>query len=312
MASANMLDIAKLTGNDAVVGLIEEAFNAGYGSEMQRFPSRTINGTSFKTGKRTALPTVAFRNANEGVTASKSTFKQVTVECFIIDQQIRADKAVADAHEDGPEAWKAIEAAGVMQATLNLLGKQVWYGVGTGGDVKGFPGAIAAYDTTNMVVDAGGTTATTGSSVWGVKFGPQYCQYLFGRNTALSLGEWATQQVAQSDDATKLYTAYTNGLTGWAGLQIGHQYSLGRIKKLTEDSSKGLTDARLSALCEKFETHLGARPDALFMTARSRRQLKDSRTATTPNGTPAPTPTDYEGIPIIVTPNILNTEALTL
>jgi hypothetical protein len=44
------------------------------------------------------------------------------------------------------------------------------------------------------------------------------------------------------------------------------------------------------------------------MNGRSREQLRNSRTATTANGTPAPLPTEWEGIPIIRTASIANDE----
>lgn len=303
-----LLDIAKLNGSDKVVGLIEEALVLA--PEVSLFPARTIRGTSYKTVVRSALPTTQFRNANEGVASSKSTFVNRLVETFILDAQIKVDKAVADAYEDGPAALQAIEAAGVVGSALKLLGSQIWYGVGTGGDAKGFPGAIGVHDTTNMVVDAGGTTAGTGSSVWGVKFGPQYAQMVLGNNGSLQLSDWMTQQV--TDANSNLYTAYCSALTAYPGLQVGNIYSVGRIKKLTEDSGKGLTDALIASLLQKFQTNLGMFPDVLFMTPRSLYQLRASRTATTPGGTPAPIPTEVFGVPIQVTNQILNTEALTL
>jgi hypothetical protein len=308
MASLNVLDIAKMNGSDKVVGLIEDVLTLA--PEVANFPARTIRGTSYRTLVRSALPSVEFRKAGEGVAASKSTFVNRTVETFIVDAQIRVDKAIADSYEDGPQAYQAIEASGVMASTLKLLGSQIWYGIGTGGDADGFPGAIAVYDTTNMVVDAGGTTASTGSSVWGVKFGPQFASLVLGMNGVLDLSQFATQQV--TDANSNLYTAYTAALTAYPGLQIGNSYAIGRIKKLTADSGKTLTDAMIAQLLEKFQANLGMAPDALFMTPRSQRQLRDARTATNPTGQPAPFPSEAFGVPIIVTNQILNTESLTL
>lgn len=303
-----LLDIAKLNGSDSVVGLIEESLVLA--PEVSLFPARTIRGTSYKTVVRSTLPTTQFRNANEGVTSSQSVFTNRLVETFILDAQIRVDKAVADAYEDGPAALQAVEAAGVVGSSLRLLGSQIWYGVGTGGDAKGFPGAIGIHDSTNMSVDAGGTTAGTGSSVWGVKFGPQNAQLVLGNNGALQLSDWMTQQVPDAN--SRLYTAYCAALTAYPGLQVGNIYSVGRIRKLTEDSGKGLTDALIASLLQRFQTNLGMFPDVLFMTPRSLYQLRASRTATTPGGTPAPIPTEVFGVPIQVTNQISNTEALTL
>jgi hypothetical protein len=159
-----------------------------------------------------------------------------------------------------------------------------------------------------MVVDAGGTTADTGSSVWAVKFGPQAVRWVYGANGSIDPTPVDQRDVNDSDGNP--YTAYFQEMFLYPGLQVTSERYLARIKKLTEDSGKTLTDAKLSALMEKFA--VGVRPDALFMTKRSRRQLRDSRTATNDTGKEAPLPTDYDGIPIVVTESISNTEALTL
>jgi len=53
----------------------------------------------------------------------------------------------------------------------------------------------------------------------------------------------------------------------------------------------------------------GIVPDAIFMTRRSRGQLQKSRAALNTIGM-REVPVEYEGIPIITTDNILNTEAV--
>lgn len=312
MAQHNLLDIVTLNGNDKLVGLIEESLTVA--PEIQNFPARTIRGLSYYTSVRTSLPTSGFRNANEGQAATKSAFEKRLVETFIIDTQVIVDKAVADAYEDGSEALRAIESVGVTKSTFKTLGKQIWYGPGTtnnsNGDAKGFLGAIDSHDSTNMVVDAAGTTAGTGSSVWGVKYGPQNAQLVLGNGGTFDLSPFATQQVVST--GSSYYTAYVAALTAYPGLQIGNRYCVGRIKKLTADSGKTLTDILIAQLLEKFMTYLGEMPDALYMSPRSLRQLQASRTATTTTGQPAPFPTESFGVPIVVTNQILNTEHLSL
>jgi hypothetical protein len=95
---------------------------------------------------------------------------------------------------------------------------------------------------------------------------------------------------------------------GWAGLQITNYKAIGRICNLTADSGKGLTDDLIADLLEQFP--IGGKPDALFMSQRSQRQLQDSRTATNPTGNPAPFPNEAFGVPIEPTDSIINTEAL--
>lgn len=272
--------------------------------------SRTIKGTQYKTLIRTALPTAGFRNANAGVVASASRFENRLVECFVLNPRWVCDKAVADACEDGAQAYIAEEASAILRAALMALGAQFYYGRGTGGDSSGHPGLIDSYDSTNMVVDAGGTTASTGSSCWAVKFGQQHVQWVLGGNGQLAVDDVRVESVVDSADSTKSYTAYVQELLSWVGLQVKSQNAIGRIKKLTADSGKGLTDARLGSLLALFPT--GWRPDAFFCSRRSLEQLRASRTATNPSGAEAPTPTTFEGIPIIPTDSILNTESLTL
>ena len=312
-----LLDIQKLNGNDAAVGLIEE--NLKYAPELQIVPFRTIRGTTYTTGVRTGLPETSFRNAHEGQAPGSSTFEQRLIQCFIFGGNIRADKAVADAYEDGAEAWQAIEAMGVMQSAMQNLGKQMFYGVTQ--NAKGFPGLKAALPFGELTkagdpltINAGGTTATTASSVYFVKLGVQDLTFVGGRDRAFDLGDFREQMVYDSDG--KGYDAYVAALTSWIGLQTGHENVARRICNITEDSGKGYTDALNAKALASFP--IGHRPDVIFASRRSVTQLQIARTVvlqgnarTRPDQpTVAPRPTDYDGIPIIETDSILNTDAI--
>jgi hypothetical protein len=304
----NMLDIAKTNGSDQIVGLIEENLNIA--PEVNLFPARTVSGTSFKTLLRTALPTPGFRAANEGVNTTRSSYQNKLVECFYFDAKMEMDVAVAGADDQGEAHALALEADGQMQGTLLKMGSQIWYGSGTGGDAKGFPGAVQIVDS-NLVVDATGTTASTGSSVYGVKLGEKYASLVFGNGSIFNMGEWIKQRITRS---SKELTAWINSMEGWVGVQWVNKYSVCRIKKLTADSGKGLTDALGAQLISQLPANFV--PDYWFMSRRSRLQLQQSRATVTNNASNAvqfpPTPTEMNGIPIQVTDSILNTEALTL
>ena len=317
MANLSLLDVAKLNGTDSTVGLIEE--NVKFSPEVDLFPFRTIGGTSYRTGLRTALPTTGFRAANEGQTPTKSEFRQALVEAFIFGGQIETDKAVADADEQGPSRLQAIEASGVMKSAMRSIGSQIWYGVSE--DAKGFPGVKAftifgsetlAGD--DVVINAGGTSADTASSIYAVKFGPQDIELIGGRSSAFELSEFNTQQIVAANGGK--ITAYVADLTSWIGMQLVNENSARRIANVTEDSGDGATDALLAQLLATFP--VGDVPDAIFMSRRSRSQLQTSRTVVLHgNGTTrpdqpniAPIPTSYDGIPIHATDSILNTDAI--
>lgn len=309
MPQQTLLDIAKLNNNDKVVGLIEE--NLTYAPELSVFPARTIKGTSYRTVMRTGFPSVGFRAANEATTAGASTFANKLVECFILSALIKADKAVADAHEDGPEVWKSIEADGVMRQSLIEIGSQIFDGVAV--DAKGFPGLRAIVDS-SLTLDAGGTTAATGSSVYGVKFGPQGCQLVFGSNQSISLSDWSEQVLSD-------IPSYVASLTSWIGLQAVNKNAVIRLKDATAaEAAANVTDAKLAELLSLAPA--GFRPDAWFMNRRSAFQLQKSRTVTINSGPgstkvagsvelTAPLPESAFGIPIVVTDSITSTEVLT-
>lgn len=320
MSLPTLLDIAKINGADeGLQALLDEAARHApeltgttyAGATPRKIPnvgaSRSIKGTQYKTLVRTGLPTFSFRDANAGVAPTKSTYENRLVETFIANMRWRADKAVADACEDGAQAYIAEEARAIVTAAMMGLGTQFYYGRDNGGDAKGHPGLIDSVDST-MVVDATGTTASTASSVWAVKFGPNDVQWVFGNGANLSVDDPRIESVPDPNDATKSFTAYVQELLLWAGVQVKNKYSIARIRDLTADSGKGLTDTLLGSLLAKYP--VGIVPDCFFLSRRSLEQLRASRTATNPTGQPAPTPTEYEGIPLVPTDSITNTEAL--
>ncbi len=315
MPKLNLLDVAKLNGSDAVVGLIEEIVDVV--PELDVFPARPITGTSYKTVTRTGLPTVGFRSANEGVTPSKSTFKDEIIEMYIIDGQIEMDKRVADADERGPAHLQALEAVGVGIAAAIELASQIWYGLAN--DNKGFPGVKSfcpfggAY-----TIDAEGSMANAASSVYSVKFGEKNATMLWGNNVTLTLGDWRTQQL--TDAKGKKYTGFVNDLGGWTGLQLGNKYCAGRIANLTPEAGKTLTEDLIHDFLDLFPT--AYKPDALFMSRRSMSQLRKSiapsitiksqSAATATKGTMAAKAQIEEstGVQIVVTDAIKDTDAI--
>jgi len=309
MANPNLLDIAKLNGSDAVAGLIDEAAKAH--PEVLIAPSRTIKGLNYKTLVRTAVPTgSSFRSANEGVANVKGTYENRLVETYIFNPRWQCDKAIADRYEDGAEAFISLEASAILEGAMQDICKQFYYGTNaTFGNADGFPGLLQAYDSTNMVVDAGGTSDSTASSVWAVKFSPKDLTWVWGNAGEMTMEDPRLESVLDSGGSNS-YTAYIQELLAYPGLQVGNIMTVARIKKITAESGKTLTDDMISDLLSKFPA--GIVPDALFMSRRSLKQLQQSRTATNATGAPAPFPSEAFGVPIAVTDAISEVETLTL
>jgi hypothetical protein len=321
MPSLNFLDLAKANSNDAVGGIIEDLTNVS--PELAIFPSSDEllsepGRLDYQTLHRTARPSVVFAHGGEGFDATKSELSLKDHTCFRFGGRIEAMKHIADNWTRGGAAgYQAFEAAGVVEAGLQTLGKQIWYGISH--DSKGFPG-IKAFTPFggSYTYNAGGTTANTASSVYMVKFGERYCQLMPGlaRNGdgLLDLPDFIIESVLDANN--KKAWAYVSELSSYCGLQIASAHSVVRLCNLTADAGKTCTDAKLNAAMRLFPANF--RPDAIFMSRRSQQQLQDSRTVTLfgqgmerPNQElVAPLPTSFEGVPIIATDNILNTDAI--
>lgn len=321
MPTLNFLDLAKANSNDAIGGIIEDLTNVS--PELMHFPASEElvmepGRLSYQTLHRSARPTIAFAHAGEGFTPSKSELRLVDHDCFRFGGRIEAFKHIADNWKrGGAGGYQAFEAAGVVEAALQTIGSQIWYG--TSADAKGFPGlkAFTPFGG-SYTYNAAGTTAGTASSVYMVKFGDRFVQLMpaFARNGSglLDLPDFIIETILDANN--KPAWAYTSELSSYVGLQTASAHSVVRIANLTADSTKTCTDAKLNAAMRLFPANF--KPDAIFMSRRSQQQLQDSRTVTLQGqGTLrpdqeaiAPLPTSFEGVPIYATDNILNTDAI--
>lgn len=302
-----LLDLAIRTGNDKIVGIIDETIKSipeisGRTEEGTTIPGvgsgRTIAGRTYKTLVRTGLPTTSFRNANDGTTPSKGTMENRTVETFILNPRWEIDKAIADNHEDGPESLLFDEGQAIVQSAMQLLGRQFFYGRTIDG--AGHPGLVDSVQT-EYTVNATGSGGDC-SSVWGVRYGAQDVSWVWGVNGMLDV---STPRLGDIDGQnSKKLTGWIQELLAYPGLQVGSVYSLSRIYNI--DPSFPLTDDMIYSLLSKLKE--GKRPQVWFMTNRSREQLRASRTATNATGAPAPIPTEVAGIPIAVTESLTNAE----
>lgn len=298
MPRATLADLAKLNPDHFVQGVIEEALAAA--PELRVAAARTIPGNHYRTVVRTGLPSTGFRDANEGVETSLSTFENRPCECYILAARVEVDQAIADAYVDGPSAYQALEAVGVMEAAYRKAGFQFYYG--TDADGKGFPGLIASYDEDNMTVDAEATTART--SVWFVKFGERDVQFVFGENSVLRVSDWRVESLADANG--KKFPGYVADLSTWIGLQCVNRHSAVRIKNVGAANGTTMNDDLAFEALSQFP--VGVKPDFCFMNRRSLEQLRKSRTnVTSPTGVPT-IPDSVAGIPIVVTDSLVNTE----
>ena len=271
------------------------------------------NGTVHKYLRRTAAPTVGFRDIGQGLDRSFGTNEVVIVNLKYEDADYVCDVAEASAFaRGGKEAYIARGVASMIGEALYKLEKQVFYGTDgtTGhGDANGYDGLSQALNALSnaMVVNGGGTTANGQSSVYMLRTGGDGdVAIVLGNDGEIDVLETSITQVQDGSTPPKTLSAYLTPIGQWSAVQVGGLKSAGRIANL--DATHGLNDAKLAQLYAKFPAN--AKPTVLAMNSVAIGQLQASRTATSPTGAPAPFPTDYNGIPIIVTDVIVNTEAV--
>lgn len=266
------------------------------------------NMTSHEWLKKTTAPTAGARAVNDGLENTKAAYTKVTQALKLFDAGFDLDLGLLTAQNG--EALMRREAIDHLQAAFVAVEKQLFYGTGAGGLSAGFAGF--ANETTvdavadAMVVNAGGTTANTASSVWGVRVGESAVSVVYGMNGRIEIKP--SFNAMRDGSSTGQYDVVRTPILFYAGCQVATSLDLGRIVNLTADSGKGLTDALLSDLYDKFPA--GRKPTHFVMNRRSAGQLRKSRTATNATGAPAPYPSEAFGVPIIITDQILSTEAL--
>lgn len=318
MAVITLLDLAKAKVADQEVGLIDETMkpvpevsgvNMLTGAVINNLGSaKTMRETHYKTQVRTGLPDVSFRDINQGTAPTKQTTENRLVSCHLINPRWQADKGM-EGFSDRVMDELSENAFAHMQAAFQQLGKQFYYGKNTtyGGKDKGHPGLLDAV-TSDFTVDAGGTTDDTASSVWAVSYGVQGVRWVLGNDGQFEITD--PREIEASDSDGKPFTALMQQLYAYVGLQVGSTQCVGRIKKLTEDSGKGLTTTLLRKLVKPF-TEVGKRPDAIMMTQRSYDQYEAHLESLSISPSEA-TKIAFRGIPLVVTPSLSDTEKLAL
>jgi len=344
MANAllNLLDLTKLSGNDQEVGLLEATLT--YAPELSTVMGRPIQGTKYNTIHRT-LPSVAFRQPNNGSDTIKGQYEQSLCECSLIDAQLMADKAIVDAQAKGGinatvEDALVLAAQESIMATYITVGTQMYYG--TSADANGFvgintltAGLNAAKNNNPAVIGAGGTTASVQSSAYLIWENVRGAHFIFGNNSGFNmLPEWRIQQVNGLN--SKPMTAYVNNLQGWIGFAVNHHNSVARIGNINLGTdSKPLTDKLVAQLLSYIPLQMRQEANAnlngggpnkwgaglkLFLNPQVAYSLQQSRspissgvgTAITSNSPLnfAELPTSSNGIPIVITDSVTNTESV--
>lgn len=316
---AKIIELVTNAGQvDVTKGIVEEVLKSV--PELDFFDAGTVKGIVMSTLSRTSLPTVAFRKIGDPVSSSRSGFAKRTVELALLSGRVEISEAEAMANGlMSVEEQEADEAISVLRAAFKHIAKQIWYG--TSSDAKGFDGAVKLVDAA-LVTLAGVGTSNANTSVWAVGNGfKTKCGLAFSENSKILSStdvEFVKKDILVKDPQNNnavigVEPGYVGDLTSWAGLHVANKNALARLCNVT--TTTGLNDDMLRDLVEAYSiANDGALPDAIFMSFNARKMLRKSREfALKLKGGGdgkvfAPIPTDVDGVKIIATNAIVDTE----
>jgi hypothetical protein len=302
MSALTLLDIAKRTNNDRVIGTVEEVTT--FAPEIRDIIARPKAGTSYNIHRRNSLPRGAFRSANEGAPLTKSETEQVLAQMHFFDTPLQVDEAIVKADDGELGDILAFEAVGAVQGSFNYLGAEVWYG--NNASSKGFDGLRNSVYTE---INATGETAVSSAYLLWMPSNYQGVHFDIGMQGQMDFPEWQKQRIF--DGGGNPYTAYVSNMSFYIGLNISSVQSVWRVANLT--TAKPMTDALGAELLSKVPV---ARQGSLrwFMNRQVAFQLQKSRSAVgqiasgSTGAAFAPLPTECQGIPITITDSLLSNE----
>lgn len=315
--------------------------------------ARTSASTKFLSLVITSLAAAnAFVNYNEGFTATEGTLELREFDCSLVGGQIKAERITAQKwdkeHAAAGYSWMDLQTMLKLKAQGIELEKQIIKGQAY--DAKGFPGlkellpyisgnllttteTAAKYNFARTVLNAGGSTANTGTSVYAIIEGELDVQLVLGDDMSgtgdlFRLSEMVTSNEAPNPaEPTKKSLHDLQQFSGHIGLSMAGfnqtpnsvvptQFSARRIANLTAQQGYTLTDALMSKLSRMFGP--SKRPTKFIMGTRSGEQLAASRQATQVNvnlgagpavtqsfNTYPPPPDNWNGIPIVYADNAI-------
>ncbi|MEM8864555.1 MAG: major capsid protein [Planctomycetota bacterium] len=270
------------------------------------------NGTTHKYLKETGAPVVGFRAPNEGRDHDKSTDEVVTTDLKVLDASFSVDVTIPDGYAKGPDVWLGREGKRHLREAYFVAEKQFINGQGDG-QATGFVGMADVLNDLAIETVTGAGGAANLSSIYFIRTNNDGTDVMaIGGGQEIGAGVdimWREPVITSKTDGTgKTFPAYLVPITAWLGLQVGGKYSMGRLCNIPAgvggDTAGAVTDALIYSALEQMPFD----PDLIVMNRRSRRQLRESRTATNATGAPAPRPTEVEGIPILKVESITNAE----
>jgi len=201
-----LADWAKRTDPDGRIPIVAELLS----QSNEILEDAVFKEGNLPTGERvvirTGLPTVYWRALNQGIPTSKSTTAQVDEACGILEARSEVDKDLAMLNGNTAQ-FRLSEDTAFLEAMNQTQANTMFYG-NPATDAKQFLGLATRYSAktgagnSQNVLDAGGTTGSSQTSVYLVVWGDNtvYCPFPKGSKAGLIHEDLGEQTVYNSDN----------------------------------------------------------------------------------------------------------------
>ncbi|MDO4574252.1 MAG: hypothetical protein Q4D98_03460 [Planctomycetia bacterium] len=276
--------------------------------------TQTIDEMEYKVLVETKSGDIGFRNVNGVATTTLPEFDIRRFTPAIANPHIDVDVVLEDMMNSNPGAAGQMlmkMKASVIDGAYRTLGKQFYYGKSNNAD--GYEGLVNILSckrnnggktpSCDLEFSAGGTTANKQSSIWLIAWGEMNASVIYGGGIGANFS-WSELMPRLVQTANGEATHKWSYLRMYPMVAVSRPNCIARICNV-----ESINDSKLHHVLAECEEQ-GFVPDCIYMRPAILETLRQSRTATTPTGNPAPTPEDVGGIPIHTTMSIQRTEAV--
>lgn len=166
-----------------------------------------------RTTQRTSLPRGEIRRINRGVGNSKSTTRQITDTCVMIEGHSQIDKKLLKLQND-PMAYRMSEDRAMVMGMTQQVCDMLFYG-NEDKNPDEFNGIATRYgtyggkigDASYQVINGGGTTAKKQTSAYLVCFGDQAVTGIYPKNSTAGFSRTDKGEILATDPDGKQYEA---------------------------------------------------------------------------------------------------------
>lgn len=288
LAATNLtlLDWARRTDPDGKIATVAEVLNK-YNEILDDMVWKMGNlSTGHKTTLRGSIPAGTWRLLNSGIQSQKSTTKQITETCGMLENYSEVDKDLA-LMSDNVDDFRFSEDLAIIEGLNQSLATAIFYG-DTSVNPEQFVGLAPRYYglstavTSANVINALGTTSANNTSIWLIGWSDDTVHGIFPKGSKAGIQIQDLGEQTLFDSALNKYQGYRSHYQIKAGICVRDWRYVVRIANIDITNLETATDGTdnsanifkyMSMALDKLPPNGNVRP-VFYMNQRARAMLR--------------------------------------